>query len=90
MAPWSDDEDELQDWEYPEADEHRESESDMIVCPNCRADIFDDVEQCPRCHHYILDAELHRSASATRWGWWGLVMVLLVLLMLVWASIQAG
>jgi hypothetical protein len=85
--PLADDEDELQDWEYPDPDEDESGGSDTIVCPRCGTDVFDDAEQCPVCRHYILDAELRKPLSvAGRWGWWGIVIVILLLTIFLWGA----
>ena len=43
--PW-DDEDEDQEWDD-------DDDLPTIACPYCRAEIFEDAEQCPVCGEYI-------------------------------------
>ena len=42
-----------EDWDddYPEGDEDEEN---TIQCPECGAEIFDDIDVCPICGHAII------------------------------------
>ena len=61
---WDDDEWDDEDW--PDDDD---GETLTISCPNCRADIYEDAEQCPHCGEYV-----ERTATSAVWdgrpGWW--------------------
>jgi zinc-ribbon domain len=49
-----DDED---DWDDDEEDDLDDDDHSTITCPNCRKSVYDDVEQCPYCGHFISDEE---------------------------------
>ena len=46
--------DELDDYEYPEPDR---DDDDMIVCPVCNSDVYEDAPSCPSCGHYLSDSD---------------------------------
>ncbi len=88
MMSWStDDEDDLQDWEYPDLDDDDGDEPETIDCPNCSADVYDDAEQCPACGHYILAAESTKPVTMTHWVWWGMIVLFLTSVLL-WGILQ--
>jgi hypothetical protein len=47
----------------------------LTPCPHCRADVFEDSEQCPRCGAYLSGED----APAGRGGVWVVVMILALL-----------
>lgn len=51
---------------------------DTMRCPNCRKHIFDDVEQCPYCKHWIAQHAAHRPL-------WIIIVAVLCLAALVYA-----
>lgn len=69
--------DEEADW--PDSD----VESDTVRCPECGAEIYEDVELCPRCGFYVEGASDHSLADRPRWfvvlGVLGILATLLVL-----------
>jgi endogenous inhibitor of DNA gyrase (YacG/DUF329 family) len=78
-----------QDWEAEDWDDEGwpdddDGESLTIPCPACRADIYEDAEQCPYCGEYVV-----RSSSTWdgRPAWWivlgglGIVATLFALMM---------
>ena len=79
----TDDSKPLDDSEYPDPDEDDEA-YDVIVCPNCRQEVFEDANQCPHCLFYI-------SSSTDPWvgrpTWWivlgvaGVALAILALLL---------
>ena len=55
--------DDLQEWEYPDEpdlDEDHFGDTDVIRCPHCRGDVYEDAEQCPACGEYLSPAA-HRT-----------------------------
>ena len=57
--PWHDDE---EDWsetgEENGGDEYEDdSDSDTIPCPACGVEIYADLDHCPRCGHWLTDAD---------------------------------
>ncbi len=79
--------DELNDWEYPDEDDHDDL-SETCPCPNCGADVYEDAEQCPVCGQYITPGG--RNLWSGRSSWWvllgllGVGAVLWVLLIGAW------
>lgn len=62
--PWSDDEEDWSDDDDSNDPNGDDSDSDeTITCPNCRADIYADLDHCPRCGHWFTDAD--RAARET-------------------------
>lgn len=64
--PWRDDD---EDWSETGGDQDADGEFDdsdsdeTITCPNCHADIYTDLDHCPRCGHWFTDAD--RAARET-------------------------
>lgn len=70
------------DWEEDEYGYDADDESYTVECPECGADVYEDAEQCPVCHNYIV-----HSSSGYVWKnrptWWivvGLLGILAVIL----------
>ena len=62
-----DEDDELEDREYPDEPEDDDSWSDDVymTCPECGADVYEDAPQCPRCGCYLTEAAW--TALPMRW-----------------------
>jgi hypothetical protein len=65
--PWRDDE---EDWsetggeqDYDGEFDDPDSDVETLSCPSCRADIYADLDHCPRCGHWFTDAD--RAARET-------------------------
>ena len=58
---WDDDSDELDD-DYPDDD----SEVELVRCPQCGADVYEDAEQCPECGEWIT-VSTHPFAGRSVW-----------------------
>lgn len=60
--PWRDDE---EDWSETgsDGDDYDSDDDETITCPDCRADIYADLDHCPRCGHWFTDAD--RAARET-------------------------
>ncbi len=75
--------------DYDETDDEDEysedEEAQTLPCPHCRAEIYEDAEQCPYCGEYVTHST---SIWAGRPWWWivlgllGIVAVIFVLLLL--------
>lgn len=72
---WNDD-----DWQ----DGEDEAAEDLIACPDCGADFYEESEACPECGYWLTEADrvaAWRARSSTgkvlRIGWWliGLAIV---------------
>lgn len=68
-----DDFDEDHEWVDDDADD---SADDLLVCPNCRADVHEDTQQCPHCGEWITPV----YPSEHRWSRVWIVAVILLLL----------
>ena len=70
MVAQFDTDNELQDWEYPDEpsdDDSLNDEPALVPCPECGAQMLEDLEQCPTCGQYV-------SFSTSAWegksvGW---------------------
>ena len=71
---WEVDDDWLDDG--PSSDE---DDADTIPCPHCRREVYEDAQECPYCHQYLLATTRH-----PRWIVWVAVVLLVVF---AWASI---
>lgn len=71
--------DDLGDNEYPDDetegndDWYDDDDSETISCPVCKADVYEDAEQCSACGNYIT------RNTAVQPMWWWTAVVLLVL-----------
>ncbi len=74
---WS--EDEWSDGDYYDDDDS----SDVVECPECGADVYEDAEQCPSCGQYII----HSSGSSYLWkdrpAWWIILGILGILAVII-------
>jgi uncharacterized paraquat-inducible protein A len=46
-----------EDWYDDEDDDQDDSDSDAIPCPECGVEIYADLDHCPRCGHWLTDAD---------------------------------
>jgi hypothetical protein len=58
-----DDEDELDESEYPDEDDLDDDET--VSCPHCRQPAYEDAERCPNCGSYLSVEDAPR-----RYPWW--------------------
>ena len=86
---WHDDSDEESWWEDAEDAEAADPDDqveEVVPCPHCGLDIFEDAEQCPHCGDYVVH---HSSNWDGRPIWWiviGLLGVLATLFALIWSG----
>ena len=62
---WQDDDDAYDDDAYDDSDD----DAEVVGCPECGADVYEDAERCPTCGEYIV----HSSADyvwSSRPAWW--------------------
>src|SRR6478736_3835273 len=48
-----DEDDELDDHEYPDDEEGDDEDDETIPCPHCREPVYEDAERCPSCGQYL-------------------------------------
>jgi hypothetical protein len=67
-----DDPDDWEDDDEPEIGEEDDDEqSDVLPCPSCGAEVYEDAEQCPSCGEYLIRRRL-RAWEGQPWWWVGL------------------
>lgn len=76
----------LRDDELPEPDDESwEDDTDVVDCPSCGAEVYEDAVRCPVCGEYV-SLSSGANAWAGRSTWWialglaGVIAVILVLL----------
>ena len=82
---WDESDDDLDDW--PDAAEDADpDESDVVTCPKCGADVYEDAEQCPICGEWIE----HSTHPFSGRAWWfvglGIVGIAVTIAVLVLAG----
>lgn len=68
--------DEFEDDWVEDADDE---ESEVLVCPSCRAEVHEDTQQCPHCGDWI--TPVYPERGVRRWVW-KIAAVLVILAML--------
>jgi hypothetical protein len=85
---WLDDySDELDENEYPDDDDLDQSSDDLLRCPECDEEVYEDAEQCPYCGQYIVHST---HPFHGRSGWWialGALGIIAVILALAFSTI---
>lgn len=73
---WSDD-------DYPEDDDDSEDdENQTIECPECGAEIYDDIDVCPICGHAIIHSTNPWQGKSLWWivlGFLGIIATVVAL-----------
>lgn len=54
----------------------------LVPCPHCRADIFEDSEQCPECGRYLTGEDAPAAGKSSAW-WILIVLTLLAIALMV-------
>lgn len=62
---WNDDSDE--DWHEEDWGDDDDAPVDLVTCPSCGREVYEDAEQCPHCGDYIV---ADTSAWSGRPMWW--------------------
>ena len=80
----------LEDHEYPEEDEggfddysddEADDETEVVACPNCGTDVYEDAVRCPVCETYL-------TLRSHVWGgksWWWVALGLVGIVATLWA-----
>ncbi len=66
-------------------DEPEEDQDDTMLCPECGAEIFDDVDVCPVCLHAIIPDTSPWAGKSYAWvffGFLGIIATIVALIML--------
>ena len=72
----------FQDDDYDDVDDDPDSE--LVACPECGDDVYEDAQQCPLCGTYIVH---HYNPWSQRPLWWialGLLGIIAVTIALTW------
>jgi hypothetical protein len=81
-----DDDHEDEDWEDDFDDEYSdysdEDEAEVVECPACGADVYEDAEQCPACGDYIVHSSSIWKGRPTWWIALGLLGIFAVIIAL--------
>lgn len=59
--------------------DYGDDEVETVPCPNCRAQVFEDAEQCPSCGEYIVPNSGSRAVMSNKSAWYIILAVLGVL-----------
>ena len=54
-----------------------------VPCPHCRAEVFEDSEECPRCGKHLARED---APAQSRGGAWVIVMILALLAVVMWVG----
>jgi hypothetical protein len=74
---WYDDDEDLQD-----DDLYDDDELEMVICPECRAEIYEEAEQCPECGAYVIHSSHPFDNWHPAWLALGLLGILTLICML--------
>ena len=74
------------DWDDDLTDDEWSNDDDdvneVVPCPNCGAEIYEDAEQCPACGEYVVHGTSVWSGKPVWWVVLGLVGILALILVL--------
>jgi predicted RNA-binding Zn-ribbon protein involved in translation (DUF1610 family) len=56
--------------------------ADVVPCPSCGVELYDDAEQCPNCGEYVV----HRSNVWHGKPWWWVILGLAGVIAVLWLS----
>ena len=69
-----------EDEDWSDEDWHEDdSVTDVVPCPECGADVYEDADQCPSCGHYILPDTSPWSGKPLLWVVLGLAGIAAVI-----------
>lgn len=76
-----DSEEELDERELPDESDFNDDDDDetTAACPHCGAEVYQDIERCPECGRYVIDAPTWRKPV-----WLILAAVVCVIIVLDW------
>lgn len=60
-------------WDDADVIEDEDPDSDIVPCPHCGAEVYEDAPRCPDCGDFIV---LGGSAWSGRPAWWVLLAIL--------------
>lgn len=61
-------------------DEPEDDQDETIICPECGAEIFDDVDVCPVCLHAIIRDTSPWSGKSVGWIIFGILGIIATLI----------
>jgi hypothetical protein len=85
---WFDDPaDSLNDRELPDGDDFDGDEGELLPCPECGADIYEESQQCPYCGSYVTFSTHPFTGRAWWWVALGLLGIIAMIVMLAIAGL---
>lgn len=69
----------LEDCEYPDEDYDDDEEVDLVECPECGAEVYEDAVACPVCGTYITHSTSVWEGKSLAWVVIGLLGILAVI-----------
>jgi hypothetical protein len=73
--------DDFDDWPDDDSDE-----AEVVACPNCGAEIYEDAEQCPACGEWVT----HSTHPLAGRAWWFVGLGLIGVVVTIAALVLAG
>ena len=70
---WDEDDVDVQDWEEPD-----DGVAELVVCPSCGRDVYEETQQCPYCGDWIVAGRSSKNRL------WVVAGILALIGMLVW------
>ena len=68
--------------DYPEEDQYDDDSPELLPCPNCGKEIYEESERCPYCGEYVTFSNSLWSGKPTWWIVLGIVGILATVLTL--------
>ena len=70
-----------EEWDEPEEDD--DSPAEVLPCPACGIDVYEDADQCPACGEYIV----HGSRVWEQKPWWWILLGLAGVVAVIWTFV---
>jgi hypothetical protein len=84
--PSDDDQEELEDREFPDAADLDDDSTDSESCPRCGRPVYAGADLCPHCRQYVSEED---SPASRRPRWFIIgVVVTLVVIFVVWILLR--
>jgi RNA polymerase subunit RPABC4/transcription elongation factor Spt4 len=86
---YSESDDELHEYEYPDDDQDDDFDDPdnySSDCPNCKAAVYEDSEYCPSCGYFITHSTSPFAGRSALWTGLGILGIVVVIAALVFGS----